>query len=260
MNRLMLAIGASLALGAGTAAYAEELEFEEADIFFELNNTDGDLGIHGKVDGGPWTRIRISDGEDRTLMDVRSRGRLKGQAVTELFFESAEPTFDELTPEEFFARFPEGTYNIEGVTEDGEPITGESDMTHTMPAPPEPTVNGKPIGEVCDDEDPEFDAVEVKLNKAVEIAWAPVTMSHPDLGNVGVPISVHNYEVVVEADIELGPDEELATVMSIVLPPDATSVVVPKEFLAQSEEWKFEVLVREESFNQTATESCFVAQ
>ena len=30
----------------------EEIPFDEAELFFELNDTDGDLGIHGKIDGG----------------------------------------------------------------------------------------------------------------------------------------------------------------------------------------------------------------
>ena len=36
-------------------------KLEEAELYFELNNTDGDLGIHGKIDGGPWTKIGIKD-------------------------------------------------------------------------------------------------------------------------------------------------------------------------------------------------------
>ncbi|MGH8243147.1 MAG: hypothetical protein ACRETY_07320, partial [Steroidobacteraceae bacterium] len=32
----------------------EELEFEEAGLFFELNDTDGDLGLQGFVDGEAW--------------------------------------------------------------------------------------------------------------------------------------------------------------------------------------------------------------
>lgn len=33
-----------------------------------------------------------------------------------------EPSFDELLPEEFFLRFPEGTYETEGRTLDGDKI------------------------------------------------------------------------------------------------------------------------------------------
>ena len=44
---------------------------------------------------------------------------------------------------------------------------------------------------------------------------------------------------------------------STILPPSATSFEVPEEILALNEEVKFEVLVREASYNQTAVESCF---
>ena len=41
-----------VALAAGTTASAQG-KFEEAELFFELNNTDGDLGIHAVIDGAP---------------------------------------------------------------------------------------------------------------------------------------------------------------------------------------------------------------
>ena len=65
-------------------------------------------------------------------------------------------------------------------------------------------------------------------------------------------------ELVVETEIELGGGEEFETVFSVVLPPDVTSMTVPAEFIAQSDEFKYEILAREESFNQTAIESCFI--
>ena len=92
-----------------TAVVAEEEEpfFEEAFIFFELNNTDGDLGIHAKIDGDPWKRLKIEckTGHKKKLLEIKAKGGLRKQGLTEVFFESAEPTFDELTAEEFFERF-----------------------------------------------------------------------------------------------------------------------------------------------------------
>ncbi len=257
--RIMLAIAAA-AVSGGVAA-DEETPFDEAFIFFELNHTDGDLGIHGKIDGGPWTSMKIEDPRERPLMFVRPRSRIARQGMTELFFESAEPTFDELAPAKFFRRFPEGIYEVAGWSRDLGQLESETLVTHTMPAPPEPTVNGEPMALVCDDEDPDYDATET--SGPVTIAWPAVTMSHPEADGAGagvqppIPVEIHNYEVVVETDIEIG-DEEFATVMSVILPPDVRSMTIPAEFLAQSDEFKYEILAREASYNQTAVESCFV--
>ena len=170
-----------------------------------------------------------------------------------VFFESAEPTFDELEPEDFFRRFPAGIYEIEGITIEGEELESEVELTHVMPAPPAPTVNDEPMAVQCDEEKPGFDASEVSA--PVTIAWPAVTISHPDLGVDG-QISIHNYEVVLEVETEEG----LTSVFSVVLPPDATSFTVPAEFTDLGDEFKYEVLAREESFNQTAVEGCFVIE
>jgi hypothetical protein len=90
----------------------------------------------------------------------------------------------------------------------------------------------------------------VSADDPVILAWDPVTMSHDDLGESGVSIEVVNYEVVVEID-------ETPLVTSTILPPSVTSFEVPKEILDLADEIKFEVLVRETSYNQTAVESCF---
>ena len=75
----------------------DEIPFDVAEVFFELNNTDGDLGIHALIDGDPWKRLYIEDPRDRKMLNIYVRGRLRRQGLTELFFESAEPPFDELT-------------------------------------------------------------------------------------------------------------------------------------------------------------------
>ena len=236
----------------------EEIPFDKAEIFFELNNTDGDLGIHALIDGDAWKRLTIEDLKERKMLDVRVKGRLRKQGLTEIFFESAEPTFDELDPEDFFKRFPEGTYEIEGITLDGEELESETELTHVMPAPPAPTVNGALMAVQCDDEEPGFDAPEVSA--PVTITWPAVTMSHPDPegGGAGVqppiPVTIHNYEVVVEVETA----DEFTSVFSVILPSDSTSFTVPDELISLGNEFKYEVLAREESFNQTAVESCFV--
>ena len=241
----------------------DEIPFDEAHLFFELNNTDGDLGIHALIDGGPWKKLEIEDPRERKMLDIRVNGRLKRQGLTEIFFESAEPTFDELSPQRFFRRFRQGTYEIEGKTLEGQELESEVPLTHVMPAPPEPTVNGLPMAQECDEEEPGFDIT--MTNSPVTLAWPSVMTSHPDPDGGGaavqppVPVQIHNYEVVVEVELEVN-GEEFPSVMHVVLPPGETELTIPAEFLAQGEEFKYEILAREESFNQTAVESCFLVE
>ncbi len=239
-------------LGLAPAGWARvgavEIPLDEAELFFELNNTDGDLGIHSKVDGGPWTHLEILDRKGGTLMEVSLNGRLRTQGLTELFFESAEPPFDELDPRTFFDRFPEGEYEFEGLTQNQEELEGETELTHLLPAPPDNVrVSGLRASENCDVDDlPEVDG-----DEPVIISWNPVTHSHPDLGRTGERIEVVRYEVVVERE------EPSPLVFKVDLPPSVTDIEIPVGFIALGEEFKFEILVQEASGNRTAIESCF---
>ena len=70
---------------------------------------------------------------------------------------------------------------------------------------------------------------------------------------------IHNYQVVIEVELEVD-GEEFVSELSILLPPGLTSMTVPEEFLGLGDEFKYEVLAREASFNQTAVESCFAVE
>lgn len=260
--KLVVAGACSAALmGLSLPAWADdddddgEIPYDEAEIFFELNNTDGDLGIHALIDGEEWNSLRIEDPYERMMLNIRVIGRLRRQGLTEIFFESAEPTFDELPPAHFFHRFPEGEYEIEGRTLDWAELESTAELTHVMPAPPAPLVNGLAFDQDCDDADV------VTVSAPIEIAWPAVTMSHPDSDGGGasvqppVPVEINNYELVVEIL-----DEEIEAKFVMQLPPDVTTVSLPQEFTNLGTEFKFEVLAREESFNQTAVESCFIRE
>lgn len=259
-----LCLIAGMAALCAAPAYAddrddEEIEWEVAEVFFELNNTDGDLGIHALVDGEAWKQLQIEDVAEKRILGVGVRSRLRRQGLTEIFFESAEPTFDELPPATFFARFPEGTYEVEGVSLDGFEIESETEITHAMPAPPVPNVNGLAAAEQCDDEEAGYDAP-VIIADEYRIAWQPVTRTHPTLGSPrdSDDLTIVNYEVVVEAELEMPDGEEFTSIFSVILPPDVTETTVPAEFMHQADSFKYEVLAREESWNQTAIESCFL--
>jgi hypothetical protein len=219
--------------------------FTEAEIFFELNDTDGDLGIHTSVDGEPWTELTIEGPNDRQLLNIFSRGRLRDQGLTQLFIESAEPPFDELAPADFFRRFPEGRYEIEARAQDGAAIEGTAMLSHVLAAPPENILlSGTPAAESCD-----ADPLPI-VSAPVVIDWDPVTESHPDIGKRG-PIKVSRYQLFVERE---------GVKMSLDLPPTVTEFEVPKGVTDLGKDFKFEIIVRTASGNNTAVESCFRLQ
>jgi hypothetical protein len=243
-------------MGAAAPNCWAEDSFDVADVYAELNNTDGDLGFHALIDGEAWKHLEIEDPREREILDLMAKGRLRRQGLTELFFESAEPSFDDLTPEQFFRRFPAGMYEIEGTTVEGDELESEDLFWHVMPAPAD--------GISLDDEDIDLEDVDCDDEETipevsgptVTISWEDVDSSHPDLGDDG-DITPALYEVVVEVELELD-GEEFTSVYSVVLPPDQTSMTVPEEFIALGEEFKYEILVKEATGgNQTAVESCF---
>jgi hypothetical protein len=241
----LLILMVTLLLGAALlpAARAQpSVRFSEAELFFELNDTDGDLGIHASIDGEPWTQLEIEGPNERSLLNIVSSGRLRRQGLTQLFFESAEPSFDELDPADFFRRFPEGRYEIEGRAQDGGTIESTAVLSHVLAAPPENILlSGVPAAESCDDEP--LPTVTVP----VIIQWDPVTISHPEIGKQG-PIRVSRYQLFVERE---------GVKLSLDLPPTVTEFEVPMGVTALGQEFKFEIIARTTTGNNTAVESCF---
>jgi hypothetical protein len=210
--------------------------FEVADLFFELNDTDGDLGIHAEIDGGPWTSLEIEGPGDLRLLTIISKSRLRAQGLTQLAFESAEPPFDELDPADFFRRFPEGKYEIEAVRQGGGTFESTVHLSHVLAAPPSHIA-----AEDCDAEPlPEVDA-------PVLVRWDPVTRSHPEIGRAG-RVRISRYQFFVES--ETGK-------LSVDLPPTKTEYLVPFSAADRGQVFKFEIIARTTTGNNTAIESCF---
>jgi hypothetical protein len=229
----------------GRAQDEQEIPFDEAIIFFELNDTDGDLGIHALVDGDAWRLLNIWTPNEVKLLNILVTGRLRRQGLTEIFFESAEPPFDELAPEQFFNRFPPGEYEIEGLTLEGEELESTVELSHVMPAPPVVRVSGRASAENCD-------AVPLPIvPEPAVLRWNEITRSHPEIGTPNVDVEVEHYEVVIEAE---------ESTLSVTLPPDVTQFRVPTSLTESGDEIKFEVIVREENGNQTAVESCYIVR
>ena len=245
--RVAIPVAALVAILAGGACAEEAPSFSKSGVFFELNHSDGDLGIHAKIDGDGWRGLALDDPAGKRVLDIEVKGNLALQGLTELFTESAEPSFDELKPKDFFARFPEGTYAISATTIEGQTMKGSATLSHVMPAPPgNIRISGLSAPLDCDE-----DPVPVAA-KPVVITWDPVTRSHPEIGKSGT-VKVTKYQMVIERE------EPTSLVMSLDLPPAAKSFRVPAGLIDMDsgDGFKFEIVVREASGNQTVFESCF---
>lgn len=243
-----LAVGGTFMALCGQAALAQE--FEVAQIYLELNDTDGDLGIHGLIDGDDWKSLEIEGPGELELMNVWLRTRLRRQGLTELFFESSEPTFDELSPAAFLNRFPAGIYEIEATTLDDVEFEEETRLSHVLAGPPANVrVNGQPGADNCDGDLP-------VVSPPVTINWDPVTTSHPTIGTPNVAVTVMQYQFVCEIEREGRTPEEI--VFSVDLPRGRTQFTCPAEFTSLSDgEVKYEIITKLSNNNQTAIESCF---
>lgn len=227
----LAATSASQGSASGDKQKPEQVPFEAARLIIEFNSTDEDIGVQFFLDVDSWKTVKILNPRGQKIFDAAASANLLRQGGgTELFLESNEPTLDELSLEEFFELFPEGTYRFTGRTPDGDKLIGAAEFTHDIPAGPEIVMPQLPANDEC--------AEDVPL--PVVIAWNDVTTSIE-----GEPLDVVRYEVIVGEDIF---DVHL----------EGTMVTVPAELLEPGTEYEFEVLAIEAGGNQTITETCFV--
>lgn len=107
------------------------LEFADAEVFFEFNSTDNDLGFQVFLDGVGWRRVEIIGPDNTKVLDIHAKGSLSSLGLTELFFESAEPS-----PAEVLALFEPGEYTFLGRSAEGDRLYGEGELSHDLlPAP-----------------------------------------------------------------------------------------------------------------------------
>ncbi len=206
----------------------EKIPFDDARIFIEVNETDGDSGLQIKLDAEGWKWVKVFDPNGKQIFHVVGGGGVRKTGLTELSFESAEPGFDELPLDEFLDRFPEGKYRFVGKTIEGDKLIGSATLTHTLPDAPVLL-------------SPEEDSVQDPNDTVIE--WEPV--ADPEGSEIV------GYEVIVEQE------EPVLRVFSAVLPATASSLTVSPEFLLSNTVYKYEVLAIEKSGNQTLSESTF---
>lgn len=239
-SRTILRTSLLAALVFTTAGAGSDEEFDEFEVFIEINATDGDAGFQGKLDGSAWKRTTVFGPRHTTLFHLRPSHSLGKRGVTEFVWESAEPPFDTgATLEEFLAMFPAGPYTAEGKKLGGDELFGETELTHDLPGPPEIT-------------SPEEEAA-VDPGLDLFVTWLEVVddFQRPGQGDLGSDIV--RYSVTVETEFEiLG--EEVKEVLDLDVPPDSFSTTIPADFLKADRHYKVEIGATEESGNSTFSE------
>ncbi len=146
-GNIWLAAAATLALMAGLAtpeAWAKKLA--DAEIIIEINSTDGDAGIQIFLDGVGWDMMECFAPDGSRCFGVVAEGSVGAQGITEFFFESAEPSFDDQPLEELLELFPEGLYRFKGMTTEGKKLKGKARLTHALPDGSLATSTRSPVG------------------------------------------------------------------------------------------------------------------
>ena len=231
-------------------------ELDECRALIEINASDGDVGFHVLLDAEGWREARIIDPNGEKIFEERPSNNLREQALTENFFETAEPPcwweadnedvdWDEdevVTLEEFLERFPAGAYEFRNKLEGGEELAGSTILTHVIPAAP----------------------VHVDFDGEV-ITWDYDVNAEEVLGQCEVPEGLVIAEDLAAFEVVLEPeDEEFAAFkFTVQVPPNVGQVTVPMEYLMalpEETELKVEVgaieLRPNNSFgNQTFTEA-----
>lgn len=239
MNRTRIAVtlGAAAVAIAGAVALTDaaraernagkggEVQLSLSRIYWEYNASANDLGVHVTLDGEDWTKLEIENPSERVIFAVAGKGPYREFGMTELFFEGAEPSLDDVPLAELLGKFPEGDYDFSGRTAAGEEIEGVGRLTHAIPDGP-------------------VVAADVGSSDYLRIRWSEVTSPPP--GFPSRTITISGYQVIVGS-------------FQVTLPATARSVTVPPEFVASlpSGANPYEVLAIEVGGNQTLTEGTF---
>lgn len=237
-NTLFGAAGAMVVMAITTVATAtepcnDEDGLGECKALIEINSTDGDIGFHFLMDGDDLIKSEVRNPDGIKIFEAIAKKEEREQFMTETFVESAEPLCwekpgeeedweDIVTLEDFLELWTPGFYEFIGKGEEGEVLSGETELTFDIPAAPTSLAfdgsvitwaAGNDLGN-CADWD--------ELNELVP----DVLPRHP----ASVPVDV--WEVVFEPDVE---DGELLGQLkfTIRVAGDATkAVTVPPEYLA----------------------------
>ena len=202
-----------------------QVDFDFARIYWEYNSTANDIGVHVTLDGEDWTELEIENPSEDVIFSVKGKGPYHEFGLTELFFEGAEPSLEDVPLQELLAKFPEGRYEFSGLTADGHEIESMDRFSHAIPDGPD----------VFADQG---------ANDFLRIRWSAVDSPPPGFPNKRIDIVA--YQVIVED-------------FQVTVPASVLSVTVPPEYVGtlESGEHQYEVLAIDKSANQTITEGYF---
>jgi hypothetical protein len=200
-------IGVAVVLAAADLASAERSRasgFEEVDVHFEQNATDGDVEVVFRAKGGDegLARLRVVSPDGRTVIDFAAPDA-STLGIRQFDFESPEPA----DVEGLKAAYPEGVYRFSGETAAGERLRGESRLAHDLPATASflrPAAGARNVS-----------------GEELEIGWTPVAQ-------------VSGYVLEIEQD-------ELDVTLEVRLPAAATSFSVPAGFLRPGTEYELAI-------------------
>ena len=112
----LLTVAAVSSVASADQEQQARIPFSKAKILFELNATAQDAGIQVLLDGEGWDHVAVLGPDRGPLLELDADGSVGEIGITELFFESAEPSLADLPLDALFAMFPEGRYRFAGTT------------------------------------------------------------------------------------------------------------------------------------------------
>ena len=220
----------------------DDLELEKAEVFFEFNFTDCDLGIQVFVDGSPWRSMTVRDEIGKPVLNVLTRGAWRPEGGAEFSLEGAEPQLIDPEVEEcsltdqrvidFLNKYRAGFYTFTGVAAEERCllVEDEVELSYNFPSPPD-----------------------LDLEDFPEVArWEQPNAGEPVVG----------YEAVVELVVLVDDDEQVFK-ETATLPAGARAYKTSLTFLRlinsfpeeEIEELKFELLAQEDSGNKIIVEA-----
>ena len=241
------AVALSLVVAPSIGWAQDAPQFSELRVLIEINATDGDAGFQAMIDGDEWKQVSLYGPNERRIYHVKGEGAVQDQGLTENFFESAEPSCEEVPLDVVLGRFPPGEYEVEGRSTENDKMEEETILTHALPGAPE-------------DLEPDQEVVADAFDVTISWSVGDTLENCPDLLGLAEILDeaaeLFGFQVVVGREL---PEPLLEFVAEV--PASSTSITIPAEFLQTGAIYKYEVVAIEdrggERGNQTISESFF---